>query len=89
MLTVRRPMSCTGPSFLSGPKEIGMANFPPPIGADVEAWREWVRRIPENSGAPTPQQVPFELDVRVINVTDIDELIGRGDAEAIEDGADS
>ena len=72
----------------AGPKEIVMANDPPPIGADIEAWREWVRRMPGAVVHHPQQQVPFEPDVHVINVTDIDELIGQDDG-AGENGTDS
>jgi hypothetical protein len=65
-----------------------MANIPPPIGADAEAWREWVRRMPGAVVHRPQQQVPFEPDIHVINVSDIAELIGQ-DNGSDEDGTDS
>ncbi|HEY7031914.1 MAG TPA: hypothetical protein VH482_11320 [Thermomicrobiales bacterium] len=63
-----------------------MANDPPPIGADIEAWRDWVRRMPGAVVHRPDRQVPYVPDLRVINVTDIDELIGQDDDDG-EGGA--
>ena len=56
-----------------------MSVDPPQADADLDSWRERVRRLPGVIVFRPQPPTPFVPDVQVINVKHVDELIGDDD----------